>query len=102
MDDRPFPQQLIHRDQERLRGYQESLDFYAGLQWQGTPRRGERRLTFNYVRVLLEKATSYLLSSLTFALEPLEDTAEARRRALAAEQAVRELAEANGLEQLDF
>ena len=38
--------QLPNKDQERLRGYQELLDFYNGLQWPGRERYGEKRLTF--------------------------------------------------------
>ena len=34
---------------DRLRRYREYLDFYHGHQWTGTPRRRERRLTFQFV-----------------------------------------------------
>jgi len=45
---------------ERLRRYREYLDFYAGEQWESPPRPGEKRLTFNYARVFVHKAASYL------------------------------------------
>jgi len=79
-----------------------NLDFYSGLQWQGRPRRGERRLTFNYVKVLLEKVTSYLSSGTSFTIEPLEPSEEGRRRAREAEVAVRQINEDNDLEELDL
>ena len=54
MESLSLPQQVARMDVERLRAYHDNLDFYSGVQWRGAPRRGERRLTFNYVKVLLE------------------------------------------------
>lgn len=102
MENLTIPQQIARMDLERLRAYRENLDFYTGNQWQGRARRNERRLTFNYARVLLEKLTSYLTAGLSFAIEPMEPTPEARARAREAELAVREVYEANRLELLDF
>src|SRR6266545_2344428 len=70
MDELPLPQQIARMDADRLRRYREHLDFYHGRQWQGTPRRRERRLTFNYARALIDKVTSYLLAGLDFAVDP--------------------------------
>ena len=68
----------------------------------GRPRRGERRLTFNYVRVLLEKVTSYMASSSSIVIEPVEPDEEGMRRARQAEAAVRRTYEDNRLEELDL
>ena len=96
------PSQLDKRDIDRLRSYRELLDFYHGQHWEGYPRRGETRLTFNYAKVIIDKITSYLMSGITFAVEPATDSAEARATAQRAEQALYRVYEANNLEQLDF
>ena len=93
--------QVARMDVDRLRAYRENLDFYRGLQWPGVARRGERRLTFNYARVLGEKLASYLVSGLSFALEPVEPGEEAEARAREASLAVRRVYEENRLEELD-
>jgi len=98
----PFPQKLARLDQERLRAYRENLEFYQGLQWPGPSRRRESRLTFNYVRVFVDKLTSYLMSGLTIAVEPWDLSPEAGERARRAEEALLEVRDQNNLEQLDF
>jgi len=98
----PFPQRLARLDQERLRAYRENLEFYQGLQWQGPSRRHESRLTFNYVRVFVDKLTSYLMSGLTIAVEPWDLSPEAGERARRTEEVLREVRDQNNLEQLDF
>ncbi|MBI4232894.1 MAG: phage portal protein [Chloroflexi bacterium] len=102
MNRESFPQQLSRTDAERLRAYQEHLDFYGGLQWPGTPRRRERRLTFNYVRAFLDKLTSYLVSGMAVVAEPWDTSPEAAERAQRAGEALRQMVEENALEQLDF
>jgi len=98
-----LPARLRHMDQERMRRYRENLDFYEGRQWLGRPRRGERRLTFNYAKAFADKVTSYLLTGASVQIEARDgDTPEGRARARAAEQALREVEAANGLAQLDF
>ncbi len=72
------PAELARRDNERIRGYRELLDFYHGDQWDGRERRGERRLTFNYARVFIDKLTSYLMTGVTFTVEAAEDSEEGR------------------------
>jgi hypothetical protein len=94
--------QLAERDRERVRGYRDLLEFYQGKQWQGRERWGEKRLTFNYSRVFVDKLTSYLMSGINFTVEALEDTPEALAAAERAEKALARVYEANGLEQLDF
>jgi len=95
-----LPQQLSRMDLDRLKAYRENLDFYNGVQWRGHPRPRERRLTFNYAKVFVDKVTSYLMSGLSFAIDPVspEDKEKARR----AEEAIYEVYETNNLEQLDF
>jgi len=89
-------------DMDRIRGYTELLDFYHGIHWQGRAVRGEKRLTFNYAKVLVDKVTSYLMSGVDFAVDALEDSDEARARAQKAEEALYQVYEDNNLEQLDF
>jgi len=96
------PTVLARLDLDRIRGYRELLDFYHGQHWEGYARRGEKRLTFNYAKVVIDKVTSYLMSGITFAVEPVEDSDEARARARRAEQALYQVYEDNNLEQLDF
>ena len=98
----PLPQQLAQRDSERLRRYRENLEFYEGQQWTDARRRRDRRLTFNYARAVIEKAASYTMSGATFVVDPADASPEALEHARRAEQAIREVYEANGLEQLDF
>ena len=96
------PAELNRRDADRMKNYRELLDFYHGVHWEGRPARGEKRLTFNYAKVLVDKVTSYLMSGTTFAVDPVEDSDEARVQAKSAEQALYRVYEDNNLEQLDF
>ncbi len=102
MNETSIPTQLTRRDMDRFRGYKELLDFYNGQHWAGRAVRGEKRLTFNYAKVFIDKVTSYLMSGLNFAVEPVEDSEEAKQRAQRAEQALYQTYEQNNLEQLDF
>jgi hypothetical protein len=94
--------QLNRMDLERIRGYQELLDFYNGRQWEGRERRGERRLIFNYARVFVEKITSYLMAGINFDIEPVNDTDEAKAGARKAEGALYKVYAENQMEQLDL
>jgi hypothetical protein len=102
MNGTTLPQQLQRMEVERLRAYVDNLAFYQGEQWLGVQRRRERRLTFNYAKALVEKTTSYLISGVTFAVDPVDPSPEAAERARAAERALLEVYEANQLAQLDF
>jgi len=102
MNETPILTQLAQKDRDRIRGYSELLDFYHGAHWEGRAIRGEKRLTFNYAKVLVDKVTSYLMSGTTFAVDALDDTDEARARAREAELALYQVYQANNLEQLDF
>lgn len=96
------PAELTRRDTDRLKNYRELLDFYHGIHWPGRPARGEKQLVFNYARVLVDKVTSYLMSGTTFAVDPVEDSIEARENARKAEEALYQVYGDNNLEQLDF
>jgi len=102
MNETPIPQQLVQKDRDRIKTYKELLDFYHGLHWEGRAIRGEKRLTFNYAKVFVDKITSYLMSGINFAVEAVEDSDEARARAQRAEQALHQVYEGNNLEQLDL
>ena len=78
---------LGNLDGERLKGYKSLLDFYYGRQWEGKGRRSERRLTFNYAKVFIEKITSYLMAGVTFAVDPASPTEKAIENARRAEAA---------------
>lgn len=102
MPDSFNPAELSRRDSERLKTYREMLDFYHGVHWEGRARRGDRRLTFNYARVFVDKVASYLMSGVHFNVEPVEDIPGARAAAAVAESALNRVYEENSLEQLDF
>jgi len=97
----PLPQQLLRLDLSRLRDYRDNLEFYQGQQWL-EPRRRERRLTFNYAKAIIDKAASYVMSGLTFVVDPLDSSPETAERARQAEAALREVYDSNNLDQLDF
>jgi len=97
-----FPQQLIRLDLGRLKAYRDNLDFYQGTQWPEPARRRERRLTFNYAKTLIDKTAAYVMSGLSFAVDPVDGSPQAAEAARQAEATLREAAEANNLEQLDF
>ncbi len=102
MKDNFKPGDLNRRDTDRMRRYRELLDFYQGVQWPERERRGEKRLTFNYARVVVDKMASYLMSGVKFVVDPGEDTAAGREKARRAETVLQQVYDANGLEQLDF
>ena len=102
MDESSIPAQLARKDIDRIKTYKELLDFYHGIHWEGRERRGEKRLTFNYAKVFIDKVTSYLMSGISFAVDAVEDSTEARDRAHRAEQALYQVYEGNNLEQLDL
>lgn len=62
---------LAATDTARMNRYRMYLDFYQGEQWNGRRRAGETRLVFNYARVLVRKAASYLMTTpVTFDVVP--------------------------------
>jgi len=74
-----IPSQLVQRDVDRLMGYKELLDFYHGDHWQGYAKRGEKHLTFNYAKVVIDKVTSYVMSGINFVVEPVDDSDDTTR-----------------------
>lgn len=102
MTDNFKPADLSRRDTDRIRRYRELLDIYQGIQWQGRERSGEKRLTFNYARVVIDKLSSYLMSGVKMVVDPVLDTEEARTKARRAETLLQRVSEENGLEELDF
>jgi len=59
---------LDQMDRVRLSAYRSNLDFYNGTQW--SERSRYRQLVFNYVKIAVDKVTSYLMNELNFACEP--------------------------------
>ncbi len=98
----PLPQQLARMDLARLQAYRQNLDFYRGAQWDGPPRRRERRLTFNYAKAVIDKTASYVMNGLEVHLLPREPSPQAEALAREAEEALREVHQANGLDQIDL
>jgi len=96
------PSDLARRDAGRIRGYRSLLDFYHSIQWEGREKWGEKRLTFNYARVVIDKVTSYLMSGVGFSVEPVEATTVAEETARRARAALRRVREENCVAQLDF
>jgi hypothetical protein len=96
--------QIAERDNERIRGYKDLLDFYRGQQWSFREGRGwgEKHLTFNYARVFIDKITSYLMSGLNFSVEALQESPQSFALAERARKSIGQVYEANNLEQLDI
>ncbi|MDY6918023.1 MAG: phage portal protein [Chloroflexota bacterium] len=97
-----LPQQLARTDRDRMKRYAGSLAFYNGAQWPARATRGEKHLTFNYAKAIVDKTTSYLMSGMGFTVDPVEDGDDARQRAVAAEAALHQVYRDNNLEALDF
>ncbi|MBI4338792.1 MAG: phage portal protein, partial [Chloroflexi bacterium] len=102
MNTLPLPQQLDRMDTERLRRYQENLAFYGGRQWPGRARPGERRLTFNYAKAIVDKLSSYVMTGMSVSVAPWDATPESAERASRAQEALRQVYEDNALEALDL
>jgi hypothetical protein len=90
------------QDIQRMNRYREYLDFYNGNQWTTRRRAGESRLVFNYARVLVRKAVSYLMpAQVTFnVVAGSGDVSEETIRL--AERALQEVYDARDLHTLDF
>jgi len=94
------PSQLNRRDTQRLAAYRSNLDFYSGSHWPATSR--HRQLVFNYAKVSIDKATSFLMQGLGFACYPGGETDELKDRVRRAEQLLHQVYEQNNLQQLDY
>jgi hypothetical protein len=102
MSELTIAQQLVRRDTERMRGYKERLDFYHGIQWEGRPARSEKRLTFNYSKVFIDKIASYLVSGMSFAVDPLSASPDDKIKCQKAEAVLRTVYTENRLDELDM
>ena len=98
----PLPHRLTTLDSERMRAYRGNLEFYEGRQWTESQQRRDRRLTFSYALTIIEKTASYTMSGLTSVVDPADGSPEAAEAARRSEQALREVYDANALDQLDF
>ena len=97
------PKALAQMDLDRLRTYEDNLDFYNGVQWLQKDKAGkERPLVFNYSKAAIDKVTSYLMRGLKFPCYPLEETEELEERVKRAESLLIEVYEQNNLQQLDW
>jgi len=98
------PASLNRMDTQRLAAYRSNLDFYNGSHWPTTSR--HRQLVFNYAKVSIDKATSFLMQGLGFACYPLADVASdseaIKARVRRAEQLLHQVYEQNNLQQLDY
>ena len=69
------PSDLAQLDRSRFSDYKSNLDFYNGSQWAKTSK--NRQLVFNYAKIAIDKITSYLMTGLNYAFEPLNNVAVA-------------------------
>jgi len=97
-----LPQQLARLDLGGVRAYRDNVFFYLGALGPEPARRRERRLIFNYAKTIIDKMASYVMSELKFAVDPVDGSPEAAEAARRVEAVLREVSEANNLEQLDF
>jgi hypothetical protein len=98
------PAQLAQADSLRVAGYRAYLDFYNGYQWDGLPAPNEKRLTFNYARVVVNKAASYLMGKgVGFAVTPPDGSGEeGKKSAQHAEALLQACYEHNSLALVDL
>jgi hypothetical protein len=96
------PSQLDRLDLDRIRNYRELLDFYDGCQWNRRTARNEKQLTFNYTKVIIDKVTAYMMAGSHCKVVPVEDSDEAKDKAINTETALQQAYIENNLEQLDF
>jgi hypothetical protein len=98
------PAQLNRMDTWRLAAYRSNLYFYRGNHWPMQSR--NRQLVFNYARVAIDKATSFLMPGLNFACYPVTDASgdseAVKVKVRRAEQLLRQVYEGNNLQQLDY
>jgi hypothetical protein len=99
------PGELAQLDSERMRGYKDLLDFYEGRQWPGR-NSNEKRLTFNYARVVIDKLTSYLMGGMKIKISSVgashDSPAVGEEKARSAQAALDRISLLNNLQQLDF
>lgn len=94
------PSQLRSRDADRVARYVRYLDFYQGKQWPEQSR--HRQLVFNYARISIDKATSFLMHGFGFTCSPASEDGDVLARVRRAEQLLHRVYEQNSLSQLDY
>lgn len=93
--------ELTQLDVTRRQNYDIYLNFYDGKQWPSqTPK--VKQLTFNYLKVFIDKISSYLIHDISYAVDPIDDSEESKSNASKAEAAIAEVAEFNDLPALDY
>jgi len=106
MSELSVPRQLAKLDTERLAAYKSNLTFYNGSQWPPARGRRVRRVVVNYVRAVVEKVTSYVMSGAHLEVVPApgpeESSEPASAASRAAEAALALVAAENGLDRLDY
>ncbi len=90
-------------DRARLAAYRSNLDFYNGAQW--SERSRYRQLIFNYVKIAVDKVTSYLMNELNFACE--QETGGTKSQSLQetakrAEELIYRIYDQNSCSELDY
>ncbi|NWJ98823.1 MAG: phage portal protein [Chloroflexi bacterium] len=92
--------QMSNQAGARWSRYQQYLSFYRGWQWSELRRPGERRLTVNYARAIVQKHASYFIG------KPVQFELISNNHAdlslKATEQALREMWDDNGLAVVDY
>ena len=77
MTTQSFPASLNGLDTMRTRGYQGYLDFYNGTQWQIRRSDRERRLTYNYAQILIDRGAAVLLHNMAVQVDRSDGVSEA-------------------------
>ncbi len=93
---------LGRMDSDRMKRYTENLQFYNGKQWQARATRGEKQLTINYSKALVDKVSSYLMAGYSFAVDPADPNEQTSEQAAAAERLLYQVHDENDLAALDF
>ena len=96
------PMQLNNRELDRFKRYKELLDFYHGRHWLGHASRGDKQLTFNYAKTIIDKVSSYVMLNVHHTVTALKDSDEAEQGAREARTALQQVCQQNNLEQLDL
>ena len=101
------PRAIRTRDASRLRAYKDNLDFYEGAQWPSISTRysrynQQRRLTLNLTRTFITKSAAYVMDGVSLAVDAPDDTDAQQQSAAAAELALRQVGDQNGLDVVDF
>ncbi len=92
------PRTLTENAAPRLRRYAEARRWYDGQHWPQSARKTQRQLTFNYVRLAVQKGVSYTLTGQQSVCDPTGTTDTDRESARAVERAIAAARHAAGFE----